>query len=195
MSRPTRKVRTFVKSENEGEESRKSQYHLLSEMTDDQHDESVFGGEGQRKRKRRPTRKGKGRRSNPRRRDGQILEKSFTRTVWELKKAEWSKIEHEMTVFDWSTLRQGTAEDSLSYFLELLWNLLIKYIPREDIVSRKSTHPWLNERCRNALVHKNSAEGTSHFEAERLKCIQILRGGAQKICPNNQAETAESETT
>ena len=104
----------------------------------------------------------------------EVLEKSFTRTVWDLRKAEWSAIEHELTVFDWSALRQGTAEDSLSYFLEVLWNVLIKHIPRKDIVSRKSTHPWLNERCRNALVQKNNAEGTNRFEAERLRCIQIL---------------------
>ena len=104
----------------------------------------------------------------------EVLEKSFTRTVWDLKRAEWSKIEHELNVFDWSSLRQGTAEDSLTYFLEVLWNLLIKHIPRKDIVSRKSTHPWLNERCRNALVQKNGAEGTNRFEAERLRCIQVL---------------------
>ena len=104
----------------------------------------------------------------------EVLEKSFTRTVWDLRKAEWSAIEHELTVFDWSALRQGTAEDSLSYFLEVLWNVLIKHIPRKDIVSRKSTHPWMNERCRNALVQKNNAEGTNRFEAERLRCIQIL---------------------
>ena len=41
-------------------------------------------------------------------------------------------------------------------------------------MSRKSTHPWLNERCRNALMQKNNAEGTDRFEAERLRCIQVL---------------------
>ena len=30
----------------------------------------------------------------------EVLEKSFTRTVWNLKRAEWSKIEHELNVFD-----------------------------------------------------------------------------------------------
>ena len=50
----------------------------------------------------------------------EVLEKSFTRTVWDLRKAEWSEIEHELTVFDWSVLRRGTSEDALSYFLEIL---------------------------------------------------------------------------
>ena len=104
----------------------------------------------------------------------EVFEKSFTRAVWDLRRVDSSKIEHELTVFDWSSLRQGTAEESLNYFLEVLWNLLIKYIPRKDIVSRKSTHPWLNERCRNALVQKNGAERTSRFEAERFRCIQIF---------------------
>ena len=29
----------------------------------------------------------------------EVLEKSFTRTVWDLKRAEWSKVEHELIVF------------------------------------------------------------------------------------------------
>lgn len=50
----------------------------------------------------------------------EVLEKSFTRTVWDLRKAEWSKIEHELNDSDRSALRRGTAEDSLSYSLEVL---------------------------------------------------------------------------
>ena len=53
----------------------------------------------------------------------EVLEKSFTRTVWDLRKAEWKKLEQELDAFNWAALRNGTAKASLSYFLEVLWNV------------------------------------------------------------------------
>ena len=104
----------------------------------------------------------------------EVLEKSFTRTVWNLRKPEWKKLEQELDAFNWAALRNGTAEGSLLYFLEVLWNALVKYIPRKDIVSRKSTYPWLSDQCRKALVQKNNAQGTDRFEAECFNCVKIL---------------------
>jgi len=79
-----------------------------------------------------------------------------------------------LDAFNWAALRNGTAEASLSYFLEILRIVSVKNIPRKNIVCWKSTHPWLNDRCRKALVQKNDAQGTGRFEAERLNCIKIL---------------------
>ena len=42
------------------------------------------------------------------------------------------------------------------------------------IVERADSNPWLNDRCKAAILRKNGAEGTVHFERERASCTQIL---------------------
>ena len=61
----------------------------------------------------------------------EILEIMVPRTVWHLKEAAWNLLQIELTQVDWTTLRNGTAEDALQYFQDIFWTLLIKYIPRK----------------------------------------------------------------
>ena len=82
--------------------------------------------------------------------------------------------EKELASIDWGCLRQGTAEDALNQFHEILWMILIKNIPRRAIKCKKSSHPWLNARCRMAIQRKNEAEKTDTFVQENQKCTEIL---------------------
>ena len=43
-----------------------------------------------------------------------------------------------------------------------------------------SSHPWLNDRCEEAINKKNEAEGSDEFEAARLACAEILATEHQK---------------
>jgi len=104
----------------------------------------------------------------------EFLEVQNTRMAWQLSRANWKALERDLRAFDWTMLERGTAEDALNNFLEILWQSLLKHIPRKQIVNKKSTHPWLNDRCKNAIKKKNSAEGTVHFEKEQRLCTRIL---------------------
>jgi len=103
-----------------------------------------------------------------------FLEMQTTRTVWQLSKANWKALEADLRHFDWAMLQNGSAEDSFTNFFEALWQFLLKYIPQKQITSKKSTHPWLNERCKNAILKKNQAEGTTRFDYEQVQCTKIL---------------------
>ena len=72
---------------------------------------------------------------------------------------------------DWRPLEQGTAEDAVNYFLEVLWLAIVKHIPQEEIMCKKSSHPWPNSRCRAAIIKKNVAENSDSFFdfAEKLR--------------------------
>ena len=74
----------------------------------------------------------------------------------------------------WAPLRQGTSEDALNYFLGMVWLLLCTHIPYEEIHTKKSSHPWLNNKCEDAIRAKNAAEGTSGFASARNECSTIL---------------------
>ena len=75
---------------------------------------------------------------------------------------------------NWDVLDRGTAEDALNYFMEILWLMLAKHIPRRIIHNMKSSHSWLTVRSREAIGKKNAAEGTDSFAQECLRCQGIL---------------------
>ena len=103
-----------------------------------------------------------------------VTDVAITREVWELKKAKWKELEEELENADWEPLRHGTAEHALNYFMEILWLCLIKYIPRKVVTRTRSSHPWLNSRCREAINRKNNSEGTEFFSTASAACTQIL---------------------
>ena len=106
-----------------------------------------------------------------------MLEKRISREVWILSKANWSSLREDLENFDWRRLEEESAEDALTFFLEVLWLHLTKYIPREITENRKSIHPWLNQRCKDAVARKNAAEGSEQFEIERSPGPKATRSG------------------
>jgi len=104
----------------------------------------------------------------------EVLERSVEREVWILKKARWNELQEDLSQYDWRVLNEGSSENGLQRFLEVLWLLLVKHIPRRKIRTYKSTHPWLNERCKAAIRKKNEADGTERFEEEQKRCTKVL---------------------
>ena len=104
----------------------------------------------------------------------EVLETSFEREVWHLRSADWKSLQKTLGEMDWKNLRTGTAEDALVYFLEILWYCLVTYIPRQKIIITKRSHPWLNERSKEAIRRKSLAEAGAAFEQERARCTQVL---------------------
>ena len=102
-----------------------------------------------------------------------VLESVTEREVWLLKKARWDELKCELSLYDWAKLRDGSAEEALTYFLEVRWSHLVKYIPRIKVSNSISTHPWLNDRSKQAILKKTT-----------LKELQVSRlsgGSARKF--------------
>ena len=110
----------------------------------------------------------------------EVLEKSIKREIWHLDKAKWKDLEEALEKFDWGGLKEGTAEDAIGFFMEVLWFHLVKFIPREWVEEKKTTHPWLNERTRKAIARKQEAEGTAQAQVEMERCSRILNEERQK---------------
>ena len=79
-----------------------------------------------------------------------------------------------MAKTDWRILNEEIAEDALTSFQEILWHHLIKFIPRRMIREMKRSHPWLNERAKEAIMRKNNAEGTPSYSEKREEYARIL---------------------
>ena len=76
------------------------------------------------------------------------------------------------------------------FFLEMLWFLLVKHIPRKAINCKRSSHPWLNSRCRAAVIRKNKAEYTDIFPIVQQECADILREERAKYVDKLKAKLA-----
>ena len=91
---------------------------------------------------------------------------------------------------NWEILHRDTAEDAINFFLDVLWTLLVKYIPRKNVRYAHSTHPWLNSRCRAAIARKNACEGTAHFSLASDACSTVLKEERHKYVEKLKAKLA-----
>ena len=73
-----------------------------------------------------------------------------------------------------------TIDEALQEFMEILWHSLCKFIPYEEIRFEKTSHPWLNSKCRKAIEAKNEMEGSEKYAEARHQCSQILTSEYQK---------------
>ena len=103
----------------------------------------------------------------------------ITRDVWILQKANWSALEKDLKGIDWRALGRGTAEDALHFFMEV-FNCLQKHVPYKTIRQERKSHPWLNEKCEEAVTAKRRCEGTDQFIEAQAKCAQVLTEEYQK---------------
>ena len=78
----------------------------------------------------------------------------ITRTVFEYSKAEWANIKHDLAEFDWTFMDGASVDDADRYLQESLFRILRQHIPERTLQERKSAHPWVNERCLQAIHRK-----------------------------------------
>ena len=88
----------------------------------------------------------------------------------DLKQARWKDLEKALEAADWSPLQAGSAEDAANYFMEVVWFLLCSHIPFKEVLLKKRSHPWMNERCESAIAAKTAAEGTTQHAAASRQC-------------------------
>ena len=66
----------------------------------------------------------------------------------------------------------------------------MNHIPRKNIKCTRNSHPWLNARCRPALVNKNNAEGSDAFVEMQEQCSTVLREERAKYVEELKAKLA-----
>ena len=64
--------------------------------------------------------------------------------------------------------------DAAIFLADCLHYCIDHFIPQRKINMFSSSHPWLNDRCRNAVERKNKAYGHSDFGMLAKECSQIL---------------------
>ena len=66
-----------------------------------------------------------------------------SREVWHFKGAAWQNLKCALRNCSWDLLREGSVDEAVNYFLDLLLAKCEEFIPRSKIIINKATHPWL----------------------------------------------------
>ena len=99
-----------------------------------------------------------------------------TREVFDFGKAPWQRIAERFRDKDsWDrTLADMSVDDMALRFEDTVSKVLNELVPKKHITATPKAHPWLNDRCRQAIDEKQSAVGTPQELPARDRCSQIL---------------------
>ena len=96
------------------------------------------------------------------------------RTVFDYAKADWVAIRKCFHEFDWRSMDNIDVNDAERFLHRNIFAILERYVPQKQIFDRKTAHPWINDRCVQAVRTKHEAIGTPGFLAAATRCNSIL---------------------
>ncbi len=106
---------------------------------------------------------------------GMPLEHTVERELFDYKSAPWQDINTELKSRDWDTdLAALNVDEAASLVTSAIMDTLRKHVRHKKSAVRVSTHPWLNDRCREAIDKKITARGTDTEITTRDECSRVL---------------------
>ena len=121
------------------------------------------------------------------------LPQSFTvvRECWIWSKARWHALNTALQNFNWGDILAGDADAAAENFTATVLSTAKEFIPCEMRTDFKSTHPWLNDRCRELLRRKRAAFGTPGFQTARDNCSAGMREEFFKFVDDTKKKLSE----
>ena len=98
-----------------------------------------------------------------------------SRNIWHYSKANWTGLKTSFRETDWNTVLQGDLDEAVERFTNVILEKAREFIPHGVLKHRKSTHPWVTERCREALRHQQSLEDTVEYNQAREASNTIFK--------------------
>ena len=104
-----------------------------------------------------------------------------SREVFDFSKAQWKEMCDYLAATDWTIIiRHDDVDGSVVRFTELLLETASMFIPKILVTDGSHSHPWLDDRCRQAILRKRLARGTPEFLSLRDSCSRILMESYEK---------------
>ena len=97
------------------------------------------------------------------------------RRVYDYAKVSWGDLQRYFRDVDWVATFSGLDADEMAQrFVDEIIVCLDRFVPTKDIFTNTSAHPWLNDKCRQAIDAKLDAIGTFREVEARDSCSQTL---------------------
>ena len=97
------------------------------------------------------------------------------RSVWNFRSADWPAICEHVALLDFSFVESESVDVAALRLTAILLSVCDSFVAKRTVVEKSSSHPWLNERCRVAVLEKQDAFGTDSYAAKCISCSAVLR--------------------
>ena len=87
---------------------------------------------------------------------------------------DWAGLKRELNNADWRWVESEFPSEGARRFGKLLQVILERHIPCEVLHEHVQPHPWLSDRCRDAVVSKRRAHGTAQQRETADLCSAVL---------------------
>ena len=78
--------------------------------------------------------------------------KHISRHGWIFQLAKWGGLKEALSEWNWEKLNEGSVDDAVKYFYDILRMFMKNYIPYRAFQEKKMSHPWINEKCEAAIA-------------------------------------------
>jgi len=102
-------------------------------------------------------------------------EMQIKRTVWDYKKARWSELKACVKNIDWKALIQGDVTEATKKVTDTILDCARKFIPQREVIETKCTHPWMNERCKDACREQAKHEGKASYPTAVQTATNVIK--------------------
>ena len=96
------------------------------------------------------------------------------RTVFDYSKADWEAVRRDLAGHDWTPMDAQDVDSAERHLHLQIFATLRRHIPEREISERKSSHPWVNDRCLAAIRAKNESLGTADWDNKAAESSAIL---------------------
>lgn len=86
-----------------------------------------------------------------------LREKSYTKTIWDFKNADYQSIRNQLDLFDWNNKISDINNTNIinEIINEKITTCMINSIPQKTIRVRPKDKPWMNNRIRLGIRQRN----------------------------------------
>ena len=82
----------------------------------------------------------------------------YEREVWHYQKANVDQIREATSEFPWKNrFANISVNKQVQLFTQTIQNIISNYIPHETITCDDKNPPWIDEKIKNLVLHKNCA--------------------------------------
>ena len=96
--------------------------------------------------------------------------KPISREVFAFRDANWDDITTEFQQFDWTSLEHSNPDDGAEFLTRTILEICARYLPTKAITEVRSKHPWMNDRCKDAVRRKLQSSSYEQFQAAAASC-------------------------
>ena len=102
-------------------------------------------------------------------------QEAHARTHWQYNKANWHRMCKLLSSTDWGTFFFDLgATDAAQKFTTFLSEYVAKFIPKQEVMIHKQSHPWLDDNCVQLIQAKHRAEGSPQYIEMSRACSKGL---------------------